>query len=435
MKHMTRRSKSRFLITAALALLSGIAAAGCERSLTADIKKPESDILLFVGEALRFEGSVWGGEDPYSFSWNFGGAAPDSTAEDPGDVIFGVEGAYTVVFTAADKNGDTDSDSVVVTVVTTQYRTKEQIKAYWNNIKPSLASPAYGSAPVLSVGNDGYEGQLSQQLIDEGIAWVNFYRWLAGLPDDVAEDPVFRVRTQKGAHVLVMLDILNDPVPSPHDPPLPTGASVWYESDIYGGPRNTGANTGGWLSCASSNVFWGWGTAYTPVQTVDGYMDDYGNDTTLGHRRWILYPRFTKTAFGTVWGSGVWASNMYVLERPGFTAPTPDFDFVAYPSPGFYPVQCFTGPSALWSFSANSAKYDLDTNTFATVVRQSDLQSITVTTQIKTAGYGITPTISFNPGESTKDETYSVTIHGVWDKTGLARIDYSYTVTFFDLTE
>lgn len=342
-------------------LLAAVLSSGCSDELSAGIKKPGSDLIVFVGEQVDFQGTVSGGKQPYAFAWTFGGAAPDSASEDPGLVAFSAEGVYSVGFFVSDTSGDTDSDSVAVTVVSTQYRTKDQIKAYWNSIQPDLTAASYSTSPVLSVGNDAYEGVLTQQLVDEGVAWVNFYRWLAGLPDDVSEDSVFKIRTQKGAHVLVMLDILGDPIPNPHNPSLPTGSSAWYESDIYGGPASTAVNTGGWLSCASSNVFRGWGgSAYTPVQTVDGYMDDYGNDLTLGHRRWILYPRFSKTAFGTVWGSGVWASNMYVLERPSFTAPTPDYDFVAYPSPGFYPLQCFTGPGALWSFSANSNKFDLD---------------------------------------------------------------------------
>ena len=41
----------------------------------------------------------------------------------------------------------------------------------------------------------------------EGVSWVNFYRWLAGIPDNVTEDAVWRVRCQKGAHVLTMLKI------------------------------------------------------------------------------------------------------------------------------------------------------------------------------------------------------------------------------------
>ncbi|MHC5078895.1 MAG: PKD domain-containing protein [Planctomycetota bacterium] len=407
------------------------------RDLVAQITSPSNGTTILAGGTADFQGSVQGGTPPYTYQWDFGGAATGSTVEDPGPVTFPNTGTYFVTFTVTDSLAETDTDVIAVTVQPPlSQRTKADIQAYWSAIQPTLTTVSYGQNPNLSVGNTGYEGELNPQLITEGVAWVNFYRWLAGLPDNVTEDALFRVRCQKGAHVLVMLEINGDPYTNPHNPPLPSGATPTYESTIYGGPATVSQNTGGWLSCASSNIFRGWGgSAFTPVQTVDGYMDDLGNDSTLGHRRWILYPRFTKTAFGTVWGSSEWASNMYVLERPSFSAPTPSYDFVAYPSPGFYPLQCFTRATALWSFSVNSSNYDLDGVTQVTVIRDSDSQNLNVTTEIKTPNYGITPTISFNPGEAVKDETYHVTIHDIWDTNLQQRFDHSFSVTFFDVTE
>jgi len=46
-----------------------------------------------------------------------------------------------------------------------------------------------------------------------------------------------------------------------------------------------------------------------------------------------------------------------------------------------------------------------------------------------------TPTISFNFGEATKDETYNVTIREILNTSTLQRFDYSYSVTIFDLEE
>jgi hypothetical protein len=405
------------------------------KDLVARIASPADGIQIGEGDSLDFQGDVLGGTPPYACSWDFAGNAPASVLEDPGLIAFHAPATFTASLTVTDGVADTDTATIEVTVLGGfRGHSREAVKAYWNAIQPTRTTVSYATAPVLAVDDTGYEGVLDPPLVDEGIAWVNFYRWLAGLPDTVAEDATFRVRCQKGAHVLVMLEILNQSYSSPHNPPLPTGSSAAYEANVYGGPATTSGNTGGWIACASSNVYRGWGgSAYTPVRCVDGYMDDQGNDSTLGHRRWILYPRLSLTAFGTVWGGSDWASCMYVVERPSFTAPA--FDFVAYPSQGFHPTQCWMRSAALWSFSANSAKYDLDASTTAEVVRQSDGQNLPVTTAVMPAGYGITPTIRFDPNESTKDETYRVAIRGVLDKATSQRFDYEYTVTFFDLTE
>ncbi|GEM_PF-3608633 len=407
------------------------------KDLIASILSPPDHVTATTGTAVDFQGDVRGGVAPYAYAWDFDGGAPASAVEDPGPVTFYAARTYHVTFTVTDGAALSDTAAIAVDVVpASSLRSRAEIKAYWNAIKPTSTTVTFTTAPVLAVNDTAEEGVLEHALVEEGVAWVNFYRWLAGLPDDVVEDTVWTTRCQKGSHVLAMLEINGDPYTSPHDPPLPSGASGSYESDIYGGPALLGSNTGGWIACASGNIFRGWGgSAYTPAATVDGYMDDYGNDTTLGHRRWILYPRLGKTAFGTVAGGGVWASVMYVVERPNFTNPAPAFDFVAYPSPGCYPMQCFTGPQALWSFSANGSRYDFDALTQAQVVRGSDATDLGVTTQVKTPGYGITPTIGFDPGEANQDETYTVTVRDIYDIDGDRRIDYTYSVTFFDLEE
>jgi hypothetical protein len=402
--------------------------------IIAEIASPADDVSIFIGESIDFQGDVQGGTAPYTYAWDFDGAAPLSAVEDPGLITFPHALSYTVTFTVTDGNTYVDSDTVQVVVVDPSLPTKAQIMTYWNAIKPTLTTCTYWPNPVLTVDDSADEGQLDQALIDEGVSWANFYRWLAGLPDNLTEDAVWRVRCQKGAHVLTMLKILGDPAPNLHNPPVPTGATALYQSDIYGGASNLSVNTGGWIACASGNLSRGWGLPpNTPVNTVNWYMADTGI-VSLGHRRAILHPRFSKTTFGTVGDSSVWASVMYTVERPSFSAPLPVFDYVAYPSQGFYPTQCVISTHAQWSFSANSAKYDLDGVTTVTVVRHSDSTDLGVTTQVM-PNPGITPTISFDPGEATKDETYNVTIHDILDTSTLLRFDHSYSVTFFNLEE
>ncbi|MFH1707850.1 MAG: PKD domain-containing protein [Planctomycetota bacterium] len=330
-------------------------------------------------------------------------------------------------------------DTAVITTTPGVGYTKAAIKAQWNLLKPVNTIISYSSNPVMTVNDSGYEGRIDTQSVTDGLNMLNFYRWLAGLPSGVTDNATYAARCQKGAHVLVMLEALSQSYSSPHDPPLPTGSTSNYQTNIFGGPEpaTTINNTGGWIACAKSNIFRGWGgSAYTADECIHGWMDDFGNLTTLGHRRWILHPRLNTSAFGSVWYNLKWASLLYVFDT---TAATPTYDFVAFPSPGYFPKQCFADPAdaerVRWSFSANSAEYDLDGSTYVTVVRQSDSHNFTITTTIMPANYGITPTISFNPNESTLDETYQVTVHDIL-KYGPpdTRIDYSYWVGFFDVT-
>jgi hypothetical protein len=402
--------------------------------IIAEIASPAGDASVSLGGSVDFQGNVQGGTGPYTFAWDFGGAAPPSALEDPGPITPPHALTYTVTFTVTDANSDVDTDTVRIVVVDPSLPTKAQIKTYWNSIKPTLTACSFPAAPVMTVDDFADVGQLNQTNIDEGIAWVNFYRWLAGLPDNVTEDPLWRARCQKGAHVLAMLKILNDPAPNLHDPPVPTGATALYQSDIYGGPPNLSTNTGGWIACASGNLSRGWGLPpNTPARCVDWYMADTGI-LSLGHRRAVLHPRFTRTSFGTVGDSVVWASVMYTVERPSFTAPVPNFDYIAYPSQGFYPTQCVIADHAMWSFSTDSTKYELDGVTTVTVVRLSDSFDLAVTTDLKTPAHG-TFTIAFDTGEMNKDETYSVTIHDILNLTTSQRFDHAYSVTFFDLEE
>jgi len=84
----------------------------------AEIVSPDSDMVVFEGESVDFNGSVTGGNAPFMYLWDFGGAAASANVEDPEPITFSAEGTYTITFTVteADNEADTDSDSVTVTV-------------------------------------------------------------------------------------------------------------------------------------------------------------------------------------------------------------------------------------------------------------------------------------------------------------------------------
>lgn len=345
----------------------------------------------------------------------------------------------TVTITASYTWDTTKTDTATINTYTGTRYTKQEVKDKYNLWKPAATTVSYLVSALMNVSDSLPQGQLTPQLVTDAVNWTNYYRWLAGLPANLTNDSTNEVRCQKGAHVLTMLAYLHQSCPDPHNPPLPTGASSDYQLFTYSPGRQ---------ACGESNIFRGLFTGSntanvpTPAMCVDGWMDDFGNEDTLGHRRWILHPQLKTTAFGEVWGfhngdnKTYYSCLMHILDT---TAPPADFDFVAYPSEGFYPKQCFLDPAdgnrTRWSFSANSLKYDLDSQTTVTVVRQSDGQTLSTTCTVLPTGYGITPTVSFNPGESNLNETYLVTVANIYRKSDSTRISYSYWVNFFDVTQ
>jgi len=140
-----------------------------------------------------------------------------------------------------------------------------------------------------------------------GVRRTNFYRWLAGLDPVILDES--RVGIQQACAVteksLGHLD---------HHPP---NDAPCYSQEGYQG-------------ASSSNLSYGSGLA----GSVDAYMYD-SNTASLGHRRWILNPGMTKTAFGYKPSF----SCMYAFSSGGGT----DLDYVAHPPPGYFPMGAALG--------------------------------------------------------------------------------------------
>jgi len=77
---------------------------------------PSEDLSIGKGNAVDFQGIVTVGNAPLTYSWDFGGGAENSDAEDPGSVTFETDGDYIVTFTVTDKDGQNESVSVTIAV-------------------------------------------------------------------------------------------------------------------------------------------------------------------------------------------------------------------------------------------------------------------------------------------------------------------------------
>lgn len=80
---------------------------------------PEDDQAISVSDSVSFSATVTGGEQPFTYSWDFDGdGTTDSTVEDPGDRIYDTAGTFTVTCTATDGAGNIVSDTVTIIVTT-----------------------------------------------------------------------------------------------------------------------------------------------------------------------------------------------------------------------------------------------------------------------------------------------------------------------------
>jgi hypothetical protein len=161
---------------------------------------------------------------------------------------------------------------------------------------------------------------------------------------------------------------------------------------------DAGANAAG-----SSNVSSG-----PAVSSVDGYMMDNGNPTTIGHRRWIL-----SNSLGPIGIGGTdRASCMWTLNGTGKVGKP----WMAWPAPGIIPLQALTPArgsgvdSTGWTIQSDTVNL---ANAQVAVTMDGADQPVTVTQLL--GGYGSRYAIRFNPmGWTTQaGKTYSVSVTGV----------------------
>lgn len=90
---------------------------GSDMELVASIDSPAPTVTINEGTSLNFQGTVENGGASLIHSWDFGGGAENSDAEDPGDIVFDTEGIYTVTFTVTDDADNQESSSTVTVTV------------------------------------------------------------------------------------------------------------------------------------------------------------------------------------------------------------------------------------------------------------------------------------------------------------------------------
>ena len=173
------------------------------------------------------------------------------------------------------------------------------------------------------------------------------------------------------------------------------------------------------------------------VDAIDGYMQDPGrSNTSVGHRRWILYPRLTTIGTGDVprVGDSGWWGNALLLDT--FDAPydvRAQRGFVSWPPPGYVPPD-FNW--ARWSFALEGADFSE-----ASVKVNDNFGAVDIEIISSSATSG-TPAIVWDiggageshrlPAPATGDQCYAVTVSGV-QMAGTFQAPYEYAVCVLDL--
>jgi uncharacterized protein YkwD len=224
-------------------------------------------------------------------------------------------------------------------------------------------------------------GDLPADARANALRLVNLYRWLAQLPP-VVTDPTKDAQDMQCALMMRANNMIS------HTPP-----TTWlcYSAD--------GANAAG-----NSNVSSG-----PAVSSVDLYMIDPGNATTLGHRRWVM-----SNSLGPIGIGGTdRASCMWTLGGTG-RAGKP---WTAWPPPGIIPLAAMmpqargmTVDQTGWSIQSDNINL-----ANAQISVTSDGVNLPVTVTQLDPNFGGRYALRFNPigWTTTAGKTYAVAVSGL----------------------
>ncbi|HET6333954.1 MAG TPA: CAP domain-containing protein [Polyangiales bacterium] len=252
-------------------------------------------------------------------------------------------------------------------------RSPEGVCSRWKVDRADISEGTW-SGDVASCNN----GDISANGRANALKLVNLYRWLADLPP-VTSDPTM----DKQAQACALMQRANNMLS--HTPP-----STW-----------TCYNMEGATAAGRCNISTGPGVA-----SVDGYMVDPGNPTTIGHRRWILSNTFGPTGLGSTDKHSCMMT--FGKMKVGKA-------WQAWPAPGSIPLQAMQGG---FGQKVDSTGWTVQSDTInlanAQVSVMADGMAMPVTVTQLGAGYGSKYALRFNPmgWSTTAGKTYSVSVTG-----------------------
>ncbi len=214
----------------------------------------------------------------------------------------------------------------------------------WLNTSDRAAVIAsYNAEFGSSVGDPAWTGSRSscvagttpQAYRDAVIDRVNWFRSMAGVPAGITENAALSAKAQESALMMSETGRLSHSPDGSFDCYTSVGAAASGKSNLYLGR--------------------------TGPDAITGYIRDPGsNNSSAGHRNWILHPTSTQMGTGDIPSAGGWASNtLYVIQDSSIvfgSQPTlrEDSGFVAWPAAGYVPSEVVFDR---WSFGLRNANF------------------------------------------------------------------------------
>ena len=285
---------------------------------------------------------------------------------------------------------------------------RAEVRAFFNAVfRASDGVPINSTASTATC----FPGTNSPAFNEAVLRRINWFRAMAGVPATVSLDPSFSSEAQRAALMMSARGVLS------HTP------------------------TNGWpcWTAPGSNAAYNCNLVLdsTGPDSITSYLDDFGSEnTSVGHRRWMLYPQTMLMGSGDVPGQGSRPpANATWIFDGNFGGPRPATrrTEVAWPPAGFVP---FPVVFRRWSFSYPGAGFSS-----ATIGMSSNGVPIAVSKETVVNGYGENTVVWVPAGLNANssgyrwprpaaDTTYSVTISNVIIRGSPS--NFTYAVTVFD---
>lgn len=219
------------------------------------------------------------------------------------------------------------ASEIIITDHTTSSYTKKQIRSKKKELSAVDTSDIYEEEP--SITSPYSAGSLTQQVKDNTLNQINYYRFLIGL-DSVTLNETYMGYSQKGAVILAANNQLTH---------FPTQPSDMDDEFYQQGYLATSCGIGYSANCSQGYL--------TLWSSIRGFVDDTGNVSGgVGHRLSMLDPKASSISFG-------YASRYSVVNVFNNSNTNTD-KYYAWPSAGYFRTDAMV-TSAQWSFDYSTS--------------------------------------------------------------------------------
>ena len=347
---------------------------------------------------------------------------------------------------------NTEVEEIVSGDLSAKKQTKSEIIAKQKTLR-TYSKTRYVEEP--SITSPYSTGSLPQETLDSAQDRINWYRYLAGLPDITFTDVL-----NKSSQYAAVVAAANN-VTITHYPTKPADMDdEFYRAGAVASKSSNGAQKT--LGTAS--------TVQSLRDAVDGCMNEESSETnlkTVGHRRWFLHPNISTMGAGSADAPATQSStsgfsNCYSWFRVMNNDTTEadgkveyngnvDYDAIAWPPSGNVSVGALS-QMGQWSITLNPDKWEAPSadTVSVTLVRKSDNKTWEFNKDIEkkngsgynfsvnNEGYGVKNCIIWRPSDASHFSSWGaytgewqVTISGVYKKGETTPTTITYPVNFF----